>query len=166
MFLVSFCSCLRSIHWSQVLSWEWRCSWSSADSRCSNYIWIINNFYCLLRCDLYYRFYGHILGNYWNHNKMSVSIESADVLALKHQAISIHNTDPILVFPKQFHNNGHFQSEETWNQTFILKKTYPVIWVKVESTAYTGVSKGNRGDFAPLWNVPKMWMEPPPAWAC
>ena len=44
MFLVSSCSCLRSIHWCQVLSWEWRCSWSSADRRCSNYIWVINNF--------------------------------------------------------------------------------------------------------------------------
>ena len=44
MFLVSSCSCLRSIHWSQVLSWEWRCSWSSADRRCSNYISVINNF--------------------------------------------------------------------------------------------------------------------------
>ena len=50
MFLVSSCSCLCSIHWSQVLSREWRCSWSSADRRCwanrrcSNYIWAINNF--------------------------------------------------------------------------------------------------------------------------
>ena len=44
MFLVSLRSCLRSIHWSQVLIWEWRCSWSSADRRCSNYIWVINNF--------------------------------------------------------------------------------------------------------------------------
>ena len=44
MFLVSSCSCLRSINWSHVLSWEWRCSWSSADRRCSNYIWVINNF--------------------------------------------------------------------------------------------------------------------------
>ena len=43
MFLVSSLSCLRSIHWTQVLSWEWRCSWSSADRRCSNYIWVINN---------------------------------------------------------------------------------------------------------------------------
>ena len=43
MFLISSWSCLRSIHWSQVLSWEWRCSWSSADRRCSNYIWVINN---------------------------------------------------------------------------------------------------------------------------
>ena len=28
---------------SQVLSQEWRCSWCSADMRCSNYIWVINN---------------------------------------------------------------------------------------------------------------------------
>ena len=26
-----------------VLSWEWRCSWSSVNRRCSNYIWVINN---------------------------------------------------------------------------------------------------------------------------
>ena len=44
MFLVSSCSCLCPIYWSQVLSWEWRCSWSSADRRCSYYIWVINNF--------------------------------------------------------------------------------------------------------------------------
>ena len=44
MFLVSSCSCLCPIHWSQMSSWEWRCRWSSADRRCSNYIWAINNF--------------------------------------------------------------------------------------------------------------------------
>ena len=27
-----------------MLSRKWRCSWSSTDSRCSNYIWGINNF--------------------------------------------------------------------------------------------------------------------------
>ena len=43
MFLVSACICLCVIYWSQVLSGEWRCSWSSADRRCSNYIWVINN---------------------------------------------------------------------------------------------------------------------------
>ena len=26
-----------------MLSREWRCSWRSADRRCSNYIWVINN---------------------------------------------------------------------------------------------------------------------------
>ena len=29
---------------NQVLSRRWRCSWSSADRRCSNYIWLISNF--------------------------------------------------------------------------------------------------------------------------
>ena len=27
-----------------MLSQEWRCSWSSADRRCSNYIWVIDDF--------------------------------------------------------------------------------------------------------------------------
>ena len=31
-------------HWSQVWSPEWRCNWSSANRRCSNYIWVINYF--------------------------------------------------------------------------------------------------------------------------
>ena len=44
MILISSCSCLCPNHWSQVLSREWRCSWSSADRRCSNYIWVISNF--------------------------------------------------------------------------------------------------------------------------
>ena len=43
MFLVSSFNCLCPIYWSHVLSREWRCSWSSADRRCSNYIWAINN---------------------------------------------------------------------------------------------------------------------------
>ena len=42
--LVLFYSCLCPIHWSQVLSWEWRCSWSSTNRPCSNYIWVINYF--------------------------------------------------------------------------------------------------------------------------
>ena len=40
----SSCSCLCPIHWSQLLREEWRCSWSSSDRRCSNYIWVMNNF--------------------------------------------------------------------------------------------------------------------------
>ena len=54
MFLVSSCSCLCPIHWSQVFSREWRCSWSSADRRCSNYIWVINNFIAY-KCAYYIR---------------------------------------------------------------------------------------------------------------
>ena len=44
MIPVSSCSCLFPIPWSQVLSQWWRCSWSSADRRCSNYIWVISKF--------------------------------------------------------------------------------------------------------------------------
>ena len=43
-FLTSSWSCLCPIHWSQVLSWEWRCSWSSANRQCSNCISVINKF--------------------------------------------------------------------------------------------------------------------------
>ena len=43
MLLVLACSCLCAIYWSQLLSGEWRCSRSSADRRCSNYIWVIRN---------------------------------------------------------------------------------------------------------------------------
>ena len=43
MILVSSCVCLCPIFWSRVLNREWRCSWSSADRRCSYYIWVINN---------------------------------------------------------------------------------------------------------------------------
>ena len=31
MSLISSCSCLCPIHWSQMLGQEWRCTWSSAD---------------------------------------------------------------------------------------------------------------------------------------
>ena len=42
MFLVSSCSWLGPVHWRQVLSRVWRCRWSCADRRCSNYICVIN----------------------------------------------------------------------------------------------------------------------------
>ena len=38
------CSCLCAIYWSQLLSRDWRCTWSSTNRRCSNYIWVISNF--------------------------------------------------------------------------------------------------------------------------
>ena len=43
MYLVSSYSWLCPIHWSKALSREWRCIWSIANRRCSNYIWVINN---------------------------------------------------------------------------------------------------------------------------
>ena len=43
-FLSRLAVVFAQIHWSQVFSREWRCSWSSTDRWCSNYIWVINNF--------------------------------------------------------------------------------------------------------------------------
>ena len=43
MVFVSSWSCLCAIHWSQMFSREWTCTWSSADKCCSDYIWVINN---------------------------------------------------------------------------------------------------------------------------
>ena len=50
MFLLSSCSCLCPTYQSYVLSWQWRCSWSSADR------W----FDYQQRCDLYWRFDGKL----------------------------------------------------------------------------------------------------------
>ena len=50
MFLVSSCSWLCPIQWSQVLSREWRCRW--------NYIWVIDNFIA---------YYGALRPETWRH---------------------------------------------------------------------------------------------------
>ena len=44
----------------KMLSREWRCSWSSAGRRCSNFIWVFRQLYCLLRCVLLqvWRYFG------------------------------------------------------------------------------------------------------------
>ena len=51
------CSCVCPIHWSHVSSREWRCSWSSANRRCSNSIWVSNKFiaYCMYQAAPYIR---------------------------------------------------------------------------------------------------------------
>ena len=114
MFLVLCCSCLCPIHWSQVLSQEWRCSWSSPDRRCSNYIWVI----CLLGCDLYWRFDGNsfpcvlvgingLICEKWNNHVFAfcmilrllwqVNIGSSNgLLLVRHQAITWANVIPDL----------------------------------------------------------------------
>ena len=66
MFLLSSCSCLCPIHWSRVLHREWRCSWSSDDRRCSNYIWVINNLIAYLGAS-YIRVLTAILWHWNNH---------------------------------------------------------------------------------------------------
>ena len=57
MFPDSACSYLCVIHWSQVFSREWRCSWSSADRLLQPHLGD-QQFNCLLNCVLYYRHLG------------------------------------------------------------------------------------------------------------
>ena len=68
MLLVSSSSCLYPICWSQVLSWEWRCSWSSAERRCSKYIWVINNLIANLSAS-------YIILETWRYTTWNINFE-------------------------------------------------------------------------------------------
>ena len=83
MFLVSSRTCLCPIHWSQVLSWEWRCRWSSADRQCSNYIWVINNLLCTKvrhilevwhQCQILYHFLAALAWHEWLASEIALSM--------------------------------------------------------------------------------------------
>ena len=67
-------------------------------------------------------------GNTKRHNYVLASIVAADALVLKHQVISIHNTDSIIVVPKLYHKNGYFWWKHTQDIKFILKKNEPVLY--------------------------------------
>ena len=41
--LFTFRLAVISAQSTETRCWEWRCRWSSADRRCCNYIWVINN---------------------------------------------------------------------------------------------------------------------------
>ena len=79
MFLFSSCSCLWPIHWNQVLSREWGCSWGSADRRCCfGYISVINNFiayYCYFR----YWIFAGTFKNYSNTYMPWISISLTSI---------------------------------------------------------------------------------------
>ena len=72
MIPISSCFCLWPICWSQVLSREWRCSGSSADRRCSDYIWVTNNLKLIAyKCATYISDLMAVRGmgpwNYWQY---------------------------------------------------------------------------------------------------
>ena len=102
---------LLLLYWSHVLSWEWRCSWSSADRRCSNYIWVINNLIAhqgatYIR-DLTVLHFHHI--NFWKNVILLpqypyIDMPSSDALSidLSHKS---HNT------LDKYHTMHHFVTE-------------------------------------------------------
>ena len=103
MFLVSSCSCLCPIHWSQVLSQELKCIWSSADRRCSNYIWVINNFIayqCVLILEVWQYIYisWSRIHHWWSSRHLGKTVEQSifcdwDWLTLCSLITHTHTTD-------------------------------------------------------------------------
>ena len=49
----------------KFLDIEWRCSWSSADRRCSNYIWVIDNFVAYLGASYIRCFTVSVISGLW-----------------------------------------------------------------------------------------------------
>ena len=73
-----------------MLSREWRCSWSSADRRCSNYIWVIDNFIAYLGAS-YIRGFTVVLYNGWWHiRKDFIAPTFKDCVGTKLILIKIH----------------------------------------------------------------------------
>ena len=66
----------------QVLSRDWRCSWSSADRWCSNYIWVINNFIAY-KVTLYIRD--------WRYTRLFAIDENSNALPFKRNITILSN---------------------------------------------------------------------------
>ena len=140
MFLVSSCSGLRTLHWSQVLSWEWRCSWSSADRRCSNYIWVINNFISYLGAT-YIRGFTVIIWNIKSRKKC--------VVFLFH--LALHYTLENGLYHNREHKCGK-QSQQWDKRDMILSKIRKSILTKNKTVSLRSQPK------SVLWKSP-CWYE-------
>ena len=89
MYLVSSCSCLCPC----PLSREWRCSWSSPDRRCCNYIWVINNFIAYQRCIWCQRFDSRFWYDFLIIWWVAYHDGCRCLGTNRHQYISIHHAD-------------------------------------------------------------------------
>ena len=119
MFLVSSCSCLCPIHWSQVLCWEWRCIWSSADRRSAMLQLHLNDqqFYCL-GCGLYQRLYGRSISPisckitsltleqspYQSKNYIITKTKQSTIQCACFMAYTVHTHAVCLLSPEVFSN--------------------------------------------------------------
>ena len=119
MFLILSCSCLCPIHWGQVLSREWRCSWSIADRRCSNYIWVINNFIVYL-VSSYFR--GLTVMSCWLHGIKSIPKPMLTFHWLHSQTTFEWNSIGKLVF---------FFTQENTFENVIYKMAAILFWAHV-----------------------------------
>ena len=115
MIIVSSCCCLCPIHWNQVLSREWRCSWSSADRRCSNYIWVINDFIAYLGVS-YIRGL-MVLDLIWHKTHLMTVIQPSDHFRLVKYTYRWQNTILSCLLrkvPVTYYYYSNSQSHFTW----------------------------------------------------
>ena len=132
-----------------MLSWEWRCSWSSADRRCSNYIWMINNF-------IAYQGASYI-------TDFTVSIPSYSSSLVATYRITIKPC--FYIQPPEL--EGIFQEKNSWVMydtksiiCFDQLKTWPECFNKLIYSSY-GLSKSSRSNSQPWfffthWGLDKM----------
>ena len=92
MILVSSCSCLSPVHWNQGLNRQRRCSWSSADRRCSNYIWVVND---------YIPYTVRLILENWRYFIPMTATNNADIHHIPHSPTYQHSKKPII--PAMFH---------------------------------------------------------------
>ena len=87
------------------LEQRWRCSWSSTDRWCSNYIWVINNFIAYQGVDyirglmvgfwyimVVFNTILHTLKQYWNHNVGNIWTQMTPNNQQASYGVSIVNT--------------------------------------------------------------------------
>ena len=98
MILLSSCGRLCPILWSQVLSREWRCSWSSADSQAMLQLHLSDRqFNWVLRCVLYLTHWGRV--THICVGKLSIIGSDNGLSPGRHQAIIWTNAGRLLIEP-------------------------------------------------------------------
>ena len=100
------CGFLCRIPWSQMSSREWRCSWSSADRRCSNYIWVIDNFIAYW-CASYIRGFTVCYSSYWNFS-LSYGFYYQFLAMMKHSTLNSPYPGVTLLNRVWFRYNDNF----------------------------------------------------------
>ena len=121
MFLVSSCGCFCPIFWSHVLSWEWRCSWSSAERRGYKYIWVIN-ILIVYKGASYIRYFTVVPFclrpiELWQHNTHTAQIIPSDCCEVKRRAILNEHITSYIFFVDSSSQEEIKQTPLNWNET-------------------------------------------------
>ena len=121
-----------AIYWSQVMGGEWRCSWSSADRRCSKYIWVIVNFIANFIAS-YIRDLTVLFKNWGSFHQwclLAIQIRRQLQLVIQSLAITSHL---ILLMPREHYCHGMCK---IWQRSICLnrgQRNVHRIWIAMES---------------------------------